>query len=98
MSDNPYVIDDYEPRFDRVGTTRRALGFVSDEDHVGGPRNTVERIHSNMAEAPNSPRINDDSLDAVKGHVDRLLGANLLETREDGTLAVTEDGWRELMN
>lgn len=50
-----YVREDYEPHFDRSGTTRRVLGHITDEDHVGrGPRNTTERLAVELAEDPNT--------------------------------------------
>lgn len=95
-----YVREDYEPHFDRSGTARRVLGHITDEDHVGrGPRNTLDRLHQELAEDPHT-RIEGDAAGAQR--VDELLGeliaAGLVQPRDDGTLEVTEDGRVELVN
>lgn len=103
MADHPLqdlVVDGYEPRFDRLSTTRRVLAHVTDEDHVDrGPRNTVKRLAEELAEDPHTPKITGDSaVDDVQTHVDRLVDAGLLERRDDETLALTREGRVELVN
>lgn len=97
---DPYRDDDYEPKFDRLSTARRVLGFVTDEEHLDhGQRNTVENVARELADDPNTPKIRaDGDLDAVQGHVDSLVSVGLLDVREDGTLAVTLAGHVELRN
>lgn len=93
-----YVVEDYEPHFDRLGTERRVLGHITDEDHVGrGPRNTPERLALELAEDPYTA-IEFDELGVVQGHLDALEEAGLVEKREDGTYGVTEAGLTELVN
>lgn len=93
-----YVVEDYEPHFDRLGTERRVLGQITDDDHVGrGPRNTVERLSVELAEDPYTA-IEFNEEDAVQGHLDALEEAGLVEKREDGTYGVTEAGLTELVN
>jgi hypothetical protein len=102
-----FIVPDYEPNFDRGGTTRRVLGHVTDEDHANrGPRNTEERLARELTEDPYTPRIHEAAdgdedytpLEEVQGHVRKLVDAGLLERREDGTLAVTREGHVELVN
>lgn len=89
-------MDDYEPRFDRVGTTRRVLGHVTDEDHAGrGPRNTLDRLVVELAEDPHTD-IGPDAPDDVRHHLDLLVDAGLLVQRPDNTYEVTDDGMYEL--
>ena len=93
-----YRLDEYEPAFEREGTTRRVLGHISDEDHVGrGPRNTAERLAQELAEDPNTA-IEFDEQDVVQGHLDDLVAEGLIEVRDDGTYGVTDAGYTELAN
>jgi hypothetical protein len=92
----PDIEEEYEPKFDRLSTTRRVLGHVTDEDHVGmGPRNTPERLAYELA---GDPYTNFDQGDDVQEHLDDLEAAGLVQKREDGTYAVTEAGTYELMH
>jgi ribosomal protein S19E (S16A) len=89
------AVEEYEPKFDRIGTERRVLGHVTDEDHVGrGPRNTAERLSRELAEDPYTDY--HGSFEMMQHYLDVLEGAGLLEKREDGTYAVTESGRYEL--
>lgn len=86
--------EEYEPKFDRLSTTRRVLGHISDEDHVGmGPRNTPKRLAYELAGDPYTDFSEDDD---VQEHLDELEEAGLVQKREDDTYAVTEDGTYEL--
>jgi hypothetical protein len=90
--------ENFEPVLDRTGTERRVLGHISDEEHVGrGPRNTAERLAQELAEDPGTA-IEFDELTVVQGHLDTLVGAGLIEQRDDGTYALTELGFTELAN
>lgn len=93
-----YVVEDYEPVLDRLGTERRVLGQISDEDHVGrGPRNTVERLSLELAEDPYTA-VEYDEQDEVQRLLDTLEEAGLIEKREDDTYGLTEAGFVELAN
>jgi DNA-binding transcriptional ArsR family regulator len=93
---HPDHVEGYEPHFERTGTTRRVLAFVTDQEHLGRPRNTVEVIAEDMGSDPFSAI--DGSLDVVQKHLDQLAEAGLAEQRDDGTWAVTEAGLTELEN
>jgi hypothetical protein len=105
-----YVVPDYEPHFDRSGTTRRVLGHVTDDEHVGrGPRNTVKRLFEELEEDPHTrtfkTNVTDDGVERVpfveqdvQDHLDKLTEAGLLEKRDDGTYGVTRAGVVELVN
>lgn len=96
---HPDHVPGYEPHFDRMGLTRRVLGFVTDEDHLGlGPRNTHDLIARDMAGDVNSPQVTWDDSSRVQPALDKLVEAGLLEQREDGSYAVTEAGRVELRN
>lgn len=98
VEENPDAVEDYEPHFERTGTTRRVLGHITDEDHVGrGPRNTTARLAQELAEDPYTA-ISDGQDDQVQAHLDDLEGAGLVEVRDDGTYEVTEAGRVELAN
>jgi hypothetical protein len=98
----------YEPKFDRLGLTRRVLGHITDEDHVGrGPRNTAARLDQELDEDRNTPyrkNVPDpENPEAVvplkvQEHLDKLVEAGLVEKRDDDTYAVTEAGITELVN
>ena len=96
-----YVVEDYEnfePKLDRLGTERRVLGQITDDDHVGrGPRNTVERLAIELAEDPFTA-IEFNEADVVQGHLDTLEDAGLIEKRDDGSYGLTEAGFVELAN
>lgn len=94
---HPNHVEDYEPHFERNGTTRRVLAFITDEKHVGRSRNTVEVIAEDMADDPNSA-VESNETATIQKHLDQLAAAGLAEEREDGTWAVTEAGEVELMN
>lgn len=88
----------YEPNFDPLGTTRRVLGHITDEDHVGrGPRNTVERLTQELAEDPFTA-VEFNEVGAVQSHLDALEQAGLVAKRDDGSYEVTEAGQTELTN
>lgn len=94
---HPDHVEDYEPHFERNGTTRRVLVFMTDEEHMGRPRNTAEVIAEDMADDPNSA-VESNETAAIQKHLDQLAAAGLAEEREDGTWAVTEAGEVELAN
>lgn len=86
---------EYEPIFDRDGTTRRVLGHVTDEEHLGrGPRNTHARLVQELAEDPHTIYMGDEQ--EMHEYIVDLLDAGLLEQRGDGTLHVTDAGRYEL--
>jgi hypothetical protein len=93
----PGQVPGYEPQFDPLGTTRRVLAFVTDEEHLGRPRNTVAVITEDMASDPFSA-VEYDEDDAVQKHLDQLQEAGLVEQRDDGTWAKTEAGLVEGQN
>jgi hypothetical protein len=98
---HPRQVPGYEPHFDRMGTHRRVLGHITDEDHVGrGPRNNPERLGLELGEDPFTA-IEGDPLEVqpvVQKYLDELVVAGLVEPREDGTYVVTEAGQIELAN
>lgn len=95
---HPDQVPGYEPHFDPTGTTRRVLGHVTDEDHVGrGARNTVERLTVELAEDPYTA-IEFNERDVVQNHLDELEKAGLVARRQDDTYEVTEAGMVELRN
>lgn len=85
--------EEYVPHFDRLGTTRRVLGHVTDEPHFGFPRNTVERLQIELAEDPHTEF---EAGDDVQPHLAALVDAKLLKQREDGSFEVTDAGRTEL--
>lgn len=90
-----YQRDDYEPNFDPLGTERRVLGFITQEDHAGrGPRNTVDRLAYELAEDEYTA-VEWNETDVVQAHLDALEEAGLVE-QNDGVYAVTEAGLIEL--
>jgi ribosomal protein S19E (S16A) len=87
--------EDYIPKFDRVGTERRVLGHITNEDHVGrGPRNTLERLQQELAEDPHTNYDGDGP--ELQGYFDALEGAGLVKRHENGTYSVTAAGRTEL--
>jgi DNA-binding transcriptional ArsR family regulator len=93
-----YVVEDYEPVLDRLGTERRVLGHISDEDHVGrGPRNTVARLAQELAEDPNTA-VEFDEDDVIQEHLNTLEEAGLIERRKDATYGITDAGYTEMAN
>jgi hypothetical protein len=87
--------DDYELKFEREGTTRRVLGHVTDEDHIGrGPRNTHARLVQELAEDPHTIYTGDE--DEMREYILALVKAGLLDQHDDGTLHVTDQGRNEL--
>lgn len=94
-----YKLDDpdFEPVLDRLGTERRVLGQITDEDHVGrGPRNTAERLAEELAEDPYTA-VEHNEQDVVQGHLDTLEEAGLVE-QTDGVYSLTDAGFTELAN
>jgi hypothetical protein len=94
---HPDHVEDYDPHFERTGTTRRVLAFMTDEEHMGRPRNTAAVIAEDMADDPNSA-VEQGEEAAIQKHLDQLAAAGLAEQRDDGTWAVTEAGEVELEN
>jgi hypothetical protein len=93
MIDMPEV-SVYEPKFDRLGTHRRVLGHITDLDHVGrGPRNTPDRLDTELAEDPNT---NFNEGDNSQEYLDDLEANGLVQKRDDGTYALTDAGTYEL--
>lgn len=91
-----YIREDYEPKFDRLSTTRRVLAHVTDDvDPVHGARNTLEALQSALVEDPNT-HLSDPG--EVEPELEQLLEAGLLKKLEDGKLKVTHDGMVELVN
>jgi hypothetical protein len=87
--------DDYEPKFARVGTTRRVLGHITDDDHMGrGARNTLARLVQELAEDPNTTYAGD--VGDMREYLEALEEAELISRREDGTFVVTDAGRYEL--
>lgn len=88
---------DYDPKFDRMGVTRRVLGHITDEDHVGrGPRNEAARLAVELSEDPNTPGAFD--VEAIQEHLDKLEEAGLVKQRATGAYSVTRAGTVELVN
>jgi len=93
---HPDHVEGYEPSFDPEGPTRRVLGFITSEEHMGRPRNTVAVLAEDLADDPNSPfERNED--ETVLKHLDALEDAGLVE-QDDGIYAVTDAGRVELAN
>src|SRR5215831_20963755 len=90
------AVEDYDPNFDRLSTERRVLGFISDEDHLGRPRNTVEVLAEDMRDDPNSDHAGD--VEEMQEYLDSLEGVGLVAKRDDETYEVTEAGRVELAN
>lgn len=85
----------YQPVFDRLGTTRRVLGHITDDDHIGrGPRNTLERLVQELAEDPHTI-YHGDQWDMVDMLI-ALMDAGLVDQRPDETYVVTDAGRYEL--
>ena len=92
-----YVVEDYEPVLDRLGTERRVLGFITDEEHAGrGPRNSVERLSFEL-EQDEFTRYS-GNFEQMQGYLDTIEEAGLIEKRDDDTYALTEAGLTELAN
>ena len=93
---HPDHVEDYEPHFDRTGTTRRVLGFITDEEHMGRARNTVAVLADDLADDPYTA-VEHREQDAVQNHLDALEEAGLVE-QNDGVYSVTDAGRTELAN
>lgn len=93
---HPDAVEDYEPHFDRVGTHRRVLGFISDEEHLGRPRNTLDVLAEDLADDPNTA-IGHEQQDVVAKHLEALEAAGLV-SQKDGVYKVTKAGRVELAN
>jgi hypothetical protein len=95
-TEHPLRSVNYEPVFPRTSVHRRVLGHITpevDRDDLG-PRNTLEALTYAL--------IHDDHTEIgypehVPAYLDALVNAGLA-TEQDGVYAVTEAGWRELMN
>lgn len=92
-----YVVEDFEPVLDRLGTERRVLGFITDEEHAGrGPRNTVERLSFELQQDEFTQYAG--NFDQMQAYLDGLEEAGLVEKRADDTYALTDLGYTELAN
>ena len=100
MADEEDVVveeEEYEPKFDRLGTHRRVLGHITDEDHVGrGARNTAERLALELSEDPFTEFDGNDS--DVQEYLDDLEASGLVSKKKNGTYSVTKAGVTELTN
>lgn len=93
---HPSQVEGYEPKFDRLGTQRRVLAFITDEDHMGrGPRNTVERLSLDVSEDPYTRYAG--NFDQMQGYLQELEEAGLV-AQTDGVYSVTDAGMTELVN
>jgi hypothetical protein len=108
-AEQPYARDDYEPVFDRDGTTRRVLGHITDQEDAfatmgagTAPRNTVSALTIALMRDENTPGVSaDDMAEAaqrVEADVAELIEAGFVVERDDGTLELTDDGLVELSN
>lgn len=101
---HPDQVEDYQPRFDRLGTARRVLGHVTDEVDVDalGPRNTLAAISHGLLTDANTREISNMSPELAaaetQGHLDKLVEAGLLVRRGDESYELTDDGLIELRN
>jgi hypothetical protein len=93
---HPDHVEGYEPHFDPEGTTRRVLGFISDDLHLGRPRNTLAVLAEDLADDPNSV-VEHNEDEAIQTHLDKLVDAGLVE-ESDGIYSVTQAGRVELAN
>ena len=93
---HPDQVEGYEPKFPRESMQRRALGHVTDEDHLGrGPRNTAARLQQELVEDVNSPFEDDDDVQEL---LDDLEASGLVQQDDDGVYRVTDAGQVELAN
>jgi len=97
---DPHARDAYDPAFDRASYTRRVLAFVTDEEDSTStpnpgavPRNTPFAIFWAMRlDHPDKTEAD------VKAELDQLVEAGLVQARDDGTFALTDEGYVELKN
>jgi hypothetical protein len=105
----PYAVEDYEPEFPRDSTTRRVLGFITDDEDafaaIGpgtAPRNTPQALTIALMGDENTPGIpNDDMSEAaglVADELELLVNAGFIVERDDGSYGLTDDGFVELSN
>jgi hypothetical protein len=85
---------DYEPHFDLLGTHRRVLGFITDEEHQGRPRNTAEVLAEDLNDDPNTRF--DIATDDVQEFLDDLEAEGFVSKKKDGAYSVTDAGRVEL--
>lgn len=99
---HPCQVEGYEPHFDRLSTTRRVLGHVTDEVDVDalGPRNTLSALAYGLATDANTAISGDpdEVASEVQEHLDALTEAGLLNVRKNGSYEVTAAGLTELRN
>ncbi len=93
---HPDAVEDYEPHFDRMGTTRRVLAFITDEEHLGTVRNTPEALAQELNDDPYTNY--DGDPEELQEYLDKLVEAGLVNARDDGTYEVTQAGRVELAN
>jgi hypothetical protein len=93
---HPDQVEGYEPKFARESMQRRALGHVTDDDHLGrGPRNNAARLQQELVEDGNSPFDDDDDVQEL---LDDLEASGLVTRSDDGIYSVTDAGRVELAN
>ena len=93
---HPDHVAGYEPHFDRMGTTHRVLGFITDEEHLGRARNTAAVLAEDLADDPFTA-VEHNEQNAVQKHLDALEDAGLVEQSE-GVYQITDAGRIELAN
>src|SRR5215472_6506246 len=86
-ADNPYgppvtephelYVEDYEPHFDRLSTERRVLGHITDDEHVRGPRNTIDQLDVELTEDPHTRYDGDKG--KLADMLEMLVDAGLVE-------------------
>lgn len=89
--------DDYAPKFDRLSTERRVLGFVTTEVDIDalGPRNTFHALQVGLTADDNTAYTGHD--EQLQSYLGSLIEAGLL-SEADGVYTVTDAGWTELVN
>ena len=102
---NPLAREDYEHKFEPLSVTHRVLAHITDlVDGPSGsrPRNTVDAMAFSLIAEPAAPGISGPTLELaeaqVQTEVDKLTDAGFVIQRDDGTLALTDDGKIELSN
>jgi hypothetical protein len=99
-AEDPHAREDYEPKFSRDSYTRRVLAFTTDQEDSTAtpepgavPRNTPFAIMWSMrTDHPGKTEEN------VHDELLKLVEAGMVQQRDDGTFALTDDGHVELKN
>lgn len=93
---HPLYGANYEPVFPRLSVTRRVLGHITPEidKQELGPRNTLRALTAGLIADPHTEISYPEQ---VPPYLDDLVRTGLA-SEADGVYAVTEAGWRELMN